>query len=93
VRAGGRPGGRRAGAEHRLPERDLRRALAPRAGAGDDHELQGGAEAHWFAPPLPNNPTERTYTIAAFGGLPYSGTGLFAQGDQDAVAAEGHWYG
>jgi hypothetical protein len=48
---------------------------------------------YWFAPPVPNYPTERTYTIAAFGGLPYSGTGLFAQGDQDAVAGEGHWFG
>jgi hypothetical protein len=48
---------------------------------------------YWFAPPVPSYPTERTYTIAAFGGVPYSGTGLFAQGDQDVVAAEGHWYG
>jgi hypothetical protein len=48
---------------------------------------------YWFAPPLPNYPTERTYTLASFGGVFYSGTGLYAQGDQDLLANEGHWYG
>jgi hypothetical protein len=48
---------------------------------------------YWFAPPVSGYPTERTYTVAAFGGLAYSGTGLFPQGDQDAVSAEGRWYG
>jgi hypothetical protein len=48
---------------------------------------------YWFAPPLPNNPTEHTYTLASFGGVFYSGTGRFAQTDQDALANEGHWYG
>jgi hypothetical protein len=48
---------------------------------------------YWFAPPLVNYPTERTYTVAGFGGVAYSGTGLFPQGDQDAISAEGHWYG
>jgi hypothetical protein len=48
---------------------------------------------YWFAPPLAGYPTERTYTLASFGDVFYSGTGLFRQGDQDALAAEGHWYG
>ena len=48
---------------------------------------------YWFAPPLANYPTERTYTLASFGDVFYSGTGLFKVGDQDALAGEGHWYG
>jgi hypothetical protein len=48
---------------------------------------------YWYAPPLPNYPTERTYTLASFGDIFYSGTGLFRQADQDALSAEGHWYG
>jgi len=48
---------------------------------------------YWFAPPLSGYPTERTYTLASFGSVFYSGTGLFVQADQDALAAEGHWYG
>jgi hypothetical protein len=48
---------------------------------------------YWYAPPLPNYPTERTYTLASFGDVFYSGTGLFRQADQDALSAEGHWYG
>ncbi len=47
----------------------------------------------WFAPPLSGYPTERTYTLASFGDVFYSGTGLFRQADQDALSAEGHWYG
>jgi hypothetical protein len=34
---------------------------------------------YWYAPPLPNYPTERTYTLASFGDIFYSGTGLFRQ--------------
>jgi hypothetical protein len=53
---------------------------------------------YWSAPPLPNYPTERTYTLASFGDIFYSGTGLFRQADQDALATDGpanatHWYG
>jgi hypothetical protein len=48
---------------------------------------------YWYAPPLANYPTERTYTLASFGDIFYSGTGLFRQADQDALSAEGHWYG
>jgi hypothetical protein len=48
---------------------------------------------YWFAPPLSGYPTERTYTLATFGGVPFSGTGLFAQSWQDQLNAEGHWYG
>ena len=48
---------------------------------------------YWFAPPLANYPTERTYTIARFGDYVYSGTGLWAQAEQDALNAEQHWYG
>jgi hypothetical protein len=48
---------------------------------------------YWFAPPLANYPTERTYTLASFGDVFYSGTGLFRQADQDVLAGEGHWYG
>jgi hypothetical protein len=47
----------------------------------------------WFAPPLANNPTEHTYTLASFGDVFYSGTGRFMQNDQDVLANEGHWYG
>jgi hypothetical protein len=47
----------------------------------------------WFAPPLANYPTERTYTLASFGDIVYSGTGLFRRADQDALNAEGHWFG
>jgi hypothetical protein len=48
---------------------------------------------YWFAPPLPNYPTERTYTTARLGDYPFSGTGLWLQRDQDPLANEGHWYG
>jgi hypothetical protein len=49
---------------------------------------------YWYAPPLPNYPTERTYTLASFGDIFYSGTGLFRQADQDAIWNDGHrWYG
>ena len=48
----------------------------------------------WYAPPLPNYPTERTYTLASFGDVFYSGTGLFRQADQDAIWNDGQrWYG
>jgi hypothetical protein len=48
---------------------------------------------YWYAPPLQGYPTERTYTVAAFGLLPFSGTGLYPREQQDAIAAEGRWYG
>jgi hypothetical protein len=48
---------------------------------------------YWFAPPLANYPTERTYTLASFGDVFYAGTGLFRVGDQDALSNEQHWYG
>jgi hypothetical protein len=48
---------------------------------------------YWYAPPLSGYPTERTYTAAGFGLVAFSGTGLYPQGDQDAISAEGHWYG
>jgi hypothetical protein len=48
---------------------------------------------YWFAPPLTNYPTERTYTIARFGDYVYSGTGLWPQAEQDALNDEHHWYG
>ena len=50
---------------------------------------------YWFAPPLANYPTERTYTIARFGDYVYSGTGLWPQAEQDALSSadEKHWYG
>jgi hypothetical protein len=48
---------------------------------------------YWFAPPLSGYPTERTYTLASFGNVYYSGTGLFKLDDQDALSSEGHWYG
>jgi hypothetical protein len=48
---------------------------------------------YWYAPALPNYAIERTYTFASFGDLPFSGTGLYVQADQDALAAEGHWDG
>jgi hypothetical protein len=48
---------------------------------------------YWFAPPLSGYPTERTYTLASFGDVFYSGTGLFRQTDQDALSGESHWYG
>jgi hypothetical protein len=47
----------------------------------------------WFAPPLPNYPTERTYTLAKLGDVIFSGAGLVAQIDQDVLSSEGHWYG
>ena len=48
---------------------------------------------YWFAPPLPNYPTERTYSLAELGEVIFSGAGLVAQVDQDALSGEGHWYG
>jgi hypothetical protein len=48
---------------------------------------------YWYAPALPNYAIERTYTLASFGDIPFSGTGLYKQEDQDALAPEGHWYG
>jgi hypothetical protein len=48
---------------------------------------------YWYAPPVSGYPTERTYTVAQFGGTAFSGTGLYMVGDQDALSAEGHWYG
>jgi len=42
---------------------------------------------------FPNYVIERTYRLASFGDVPFSGTGLYLQVDQDALAGEGHWYG
>lgn len=49
---------------------------------------------YWFAPPLSGYPTERTYTLASYGGVFYEGTGLFVQAEQDAMAnPDGRWFG
>jgi hypothetical protein len=48
---------------------------------------------YWYAPPLPNYPTERTYTLASFGGFGFLGAGLYGVGVQDTLSGEQHWYG
>jgi hypothetical protein len=64
---------------------------APSGTRISDYEL--AMKHYWYAPPLPNYATERTYTLATFGDIPFSGTGLYLQADQDALAVEQHWYG
>jgi hypothetical protein len=62
---------------------------APSGTRISDYEL--ALKHYWNAPALPNCAIERTYTLASFGDVPFSGTGLYQQSDQDALAAEGHW--
>jgi hypothetical protein len=64
---------------------------APSGTRISDYEL--ALKHYWYAPALPNYPIERTYTLASFGDIPFSGTGLYLQSDQDALAVEAHWYG
>jgi len=64
---------------------------APSGTRISDYEL--AIKHDWYAPALPNYVIERTYTLASFGDVPFSGTGLYLQVDQDALAGEGHWYG
>jgi hypothetical protein len=64
---------------------------APSGTRISDYEL--AMKHYWYAPALPNYPIERTYTLATFGDIAFSGTGLYLQADQDAVAVEQHWFG
>jgi hypothetical protein len=64
---------------------------APSGTRISDYEL--AMKHYWYAPALPNYPIERTYTLATLGDIPFSGTGLYQQSDQDALAVEEHWYG
>ena len=86
----GDPLGGVAGGEHRLRRRHVRGAVALRARRRRRSRTTSSSLRHyWFAPPLTNYPTERTYTLASFGDVFYSGTGLFRQAEQDALGGRG----
>jgi hypothetical protein len=65
--------------------------FAPGGTAISDYQL--AIKHYWYAPPQSGQPTERTYTLASYGDVFFSGTGLFKQVDQEALNNEGHWYG